>query len=101
MITAGRVRVNGKSATLGIKADPAKDMIEFDCKPIAPTEPLVYIALYKPCAAFRGINLMANGYGDEAGLGKIMALDIRGATTDFYSNGYDYPLYQFPVDEVQ
>lgn len=48
LITAGRVRVNGEPATLGMKADPAKDKIELDGKPIAPTEPLVYIALYKP-----------------------------------------------------
>ena len=49
-----------------------------------------------PRAAFRGINLLANGYGDEQGLGNIMALDIGGATTDFYSNVDDNPLYEFP-----
>ena len=54
-----------------------------------------------PRAAFRGINLLANGYGDEEGLGNIMALDIGGATTDFYSNVNDNPLYQFPGDDAQ
>jgi hypothetical protein len=54
-----------------------------------------------PRAAFRGINLLANGYGDEQGLGNIMALDIGGATTDFYSNVEDNPLYAFPGDDTQ
>jgi hypothetical protein len=54
-----------------------------------------------PRAAFRGINLLANGYGDEQGLGNIMALDIGGATTDFYSNVDDNPLYTFPGDDSQ
>jgi len=48
-----------------------------------------------PRAAFRGINLLAKGYGDEPGLGNIMALDIGGATTDFYSNVSDNPLYEY------
>ncbi|HET6445531.1 MAG TPA: glutamate mutase L [candidate division Zixibacteria bacterium] len=49
-----------------------------------------------PRAAFRGINLLAKGYGDQAGLGSIMALDIGGATTDFYSNVLVNPLYAYP-----
>jgi len=52
-----------------------------------------------PRAAFRGINLLAKGYGDEPGLGNIMALDIGGATTDFYSNVSDNPLYAYPGDD--
>ncbi|OQY18713.1 MAG: hypothetical protein B6I34_10350 [Anaerolineaceae bacterium 4572_32.1] len=52
-----------------------------------------------PRAAFRGINLLAKGYGDEAGLGNIMALDIGGATTDFYSNVSDNPLYTYEGDD--
>ncbi len=52
-----------------------------------------------PRAAFRGINLLAKGYGDQPGLGNIMALDIGGATTDFYSNVQDNPLYTYPGDE--
>jgi hypothetical protein len=52
-----------------------------------------------PRAAFRGINLLANGYGDEEGLGDILALDIGGATTDFYSNVSHNPLYMFPGDD--
>lgn len=52
-----------------------------------------------PRAAFRGINLLAKGYGDEPGLGNIMALDIGGATTDFYSNVGDNPLYGYRGDD--
>jgi 23S rRNA pseudouridine2605 synthase len=47
-ITAGRVRVNGKLAELGQKADPAVDQITVDGKPIAAAEALTYIALHKP-----------------------------------------------------
>jgi hypothetical protein len=54
-----------------------------------------------PRAAFRGINLLAKGYNDEEGLGNILGLDIGGATTDFYSNVGDNPLYQFPGDDPQ
>ena len=53
-----------------------------------------------PRAAFRGINLLAKGYGDEPGLGNIMALDIGGATTDFYSNVGDNPLYDYQGDDA-
>jgi uncharacterized protein (TIGR01319 family) len=52
-----------------------------------------------PRAAFRGINLLAKGYGREPGLGNIMALDIGGATTDFYSNVNDNPLYDYQGDD--
>jgi uncharacterized protein (TIGR01319 family) len=52
-----------------------------------------------PRAAFRGINLLAKGYGLESGLGNIMALDIGGATTDFYSNVSDNPLYDYQGDD--
>jgi 23S rRNA pseudouridine2605 synthase len=47
-ISAGRVRVNGKIASLGQKADPAVDKITVDGKPVAAAEKLIYIALYKP-----------------------------------------------------
>lgn len=47
-ITAGRVRVNGKLAELGQKADAAVDKITVDGKPIAAAEALTYVALYKP-----------------------------------------------------
>ncbi len=48
LITAGRVIVNGEFATLGVKADPQKDHIEVDGRPIESSQPLTYVALYKP-----------------------------------------------------
>lgn len=47
-IEAGRVKVNGKVAVLGDKADPAKDVIQLDNREIPAIEQKVYIALYKP-----------------------------------------------------
>ena len=47
-IRAGRVRVNGKIATLGEKADPAADTITVDGRALAAAESLTYVALYKP-----------------------------------------------------
>lgn len=47
LIRAGRVRVNGKTATLGDKADPDRDHIEVDGEPLD-FEKLLYIMLNKP-----------------------------------------------------
>lgn len=49
VIAAGRVRVNGRVAKLGDKADPARDRIEIDGRSLtALAERHVYIALNKP-----------------------------------------------------
>ena len=48
LISAGRVTVNGQVAALGMKADPQSDRIEVDGRPIETSQPLTYIALYKP-----------------------------------------------------
>jgi 23S rRNA pseudouridine2605 synthase len=48
LISSGRVRVNGQVAVLGSKADPERDRIEVDGRPINLAEPLAYIAIYKP-----------------------------------------------------
>lgn len=48
MINAGRITVNGKIATLGMKADPAKDHIKVDRKLLIKPEPKVYLLLNKP-----------------------------------------------------
>lgn len=42
------MRVNGQTASLGQKADPARDKILVDGKPLAAAERPVYIALNKP-----------------------------------------------------
>jgi 23S rRNA pseudouridine2605 synthase len=48
LIAKGRVMVNGRLAQLGDRANPASDRIEVNGKEIPPSEPLRYIALYKP-----------------------------------------------------
>ena len=48
LITAGRVRVNNETATLGMSVDPEVDIVLFDGKPIRQEEELVTIMLYKP-----------------------------------------------------
>lgn len=60
-ITEGRVRVNGKVAVLGQKADLAVDKITVDGKALAKREALVYIALYKP----RNVLSAAEGQDDR------------------------------------
>jgi 23S rRNA pseudouridine2605 synthase len=47
-IRAGRVRVNGRAAILGQKADIATDRITVDGRPLRAPEALVYVALHKP-----------------------------------------------------
>ncbi len=50
LITAGRVRVNGKVVReLGTKVDPHQDRVQFDGQRVMP-EDLVWFALYKPDA---------------------------------------------------
>lgn len=48
LIEEERVKVNGKTATLGMKAERAKDDITVDGHPIPEPEPFKYIALHKP-----------------------------------------------------
>jgi 23S rRNA pseudouridine2605 synthase len=48
IVQAGRVRVNGNVAILGQKADPKKDKILVDGRPIVAAEQLTYIILNKP-----------------------------------------------------
>ena len=48
LILAGRVRINGKTAVLGSKADSASDAILVDGQKIPSLPSAVYIALHKP-----------------------------------------------------
>jgi len=48
LIAKGRVTLNGQIATLGMKADPQKDKITVNEKPIELGEELVYVAVNKP-----------------------------------------------------
>ena len=47
-LTAGRVTVNGEPARLGQKADPDRDEILVDGRPLTPRAKPVYILLNKP-----------------------------------------------------
>ncbi len=47
-ITAGRIRVNGQTATLGQTADPDQDIILLDGEPLPTGNEYVYIMLHKP-----------------------------------------------------
>ncbi|MDD4311810.1 MAG: pseudouridine synthase [Eubacteriales bacterium] len=48
LITAGRVAVNGETATLGMSVDPDQDTVLFDGKPVKQEEELITLMLYKP-----------------------------------------------------
>ena len=48
LIAAGRVRINGRVAQLGQRADPQRDRITLDGRPIAEPTPPFYVAVYKP-----------------------------------------------------
>ena len=60
-ITEGRVRVNGKLAVLGQKADLSVDKVMVDGKALSKAESLTYIALYKP----RNVLSAAEGQDDR------------------------------------
>ena len=48
LISAGKVKVNGKAAKLGDKVDPSRDRVEVSGKNIKPEQTLYYLAVYKP-----------------------------------------------------
>ncbi|MDR2198186.1 MAG: rRNA pseudouridine synthase [Deltaproteobacteria bacterium] len=49
IILSGRVRVNGETvASLGAKAEPGKDVILLDGRPLSGPEPLAYYMFHKP-----------------------------------------------------
>jgi pseudouridine synthase len=48
LITAGRVSVNGETATLGMSVNPETDQVMLDGKPVRQEEELITIMLYKP-----------------------------------------------------
>ena len=47
-VAQGRVKVNGKVAETGCKADADRDIIELDGTPIRTDGQMIYVALYKP-----------------------------------------------------
>ncbi|HEX6129903.1 MAG TPA: (d)CMP kinase [Candidatus Limnocylindria bacterium] len=71
LIAAGRVAVNGRTATIGQSADPATDRITLDGRPIGPAEQLVHYALHKPAG-------FVSSSRDERGRRSVVRL-LRGA----------------------
>jgi pseudouridine synthase len=70
IIAAGRVRLNGRVARLGDKADPQRDVVEVDGKPLRlQTNELTYIILNKP----RGI---ISSLEDELGQDRKTVRDL-------------------------
>ena len=49
------------------------------------TELLSDIMMPTPAAVLQSMELLANGYEDEPGIGELIAVDVGGATTDVYS----------------
>jgi 23S rRNA pseudouridine2605 synthase len=83
LISAGRVTVNGKAAILGSKADPDKDRILVDGRPVTVQPDAIYIALYKP----RGV------------LSTVDAPDPRSTVRDLVDiPGRIYPVGRLDVD---
>lgn len=72
LIVAGRVRVNGKVAGIGDKADPQRDKITLDGEAIAAEKP-VYIILNKP----RGVVSSLDAQGDRRTVRDIVPVPER------------------------
>jgi 23S rRNA pseudouridine2605 synthase len=83
LIATGRVAVNGQLAVLGTKADPARDKITVDGKPLSSSEELIYVMIYKP----RGV------------VSTVSAPDPRPAVRDLIPiPGTLYPVGRLDVD---
>ena len=72
-VTQGRVRVNGRVAQLGEKADPATDEITLDGELLAPPERFIYVALHKP----RGVVSSLAPQGDRQTVRDLVPLKER------------------------
>lgn len=112
-IAAGRVRVNGKIATLGQKANPQRDRIELDGRPVRqPQQQPLYLLLHKPagtistCSDPRGrrtiLDLLPDAVKQGRGVHPIGRLDAdsTGAlllTDDgAFTNAVAHPRYHIP-----
>jgi len=83
LIASGRVTVNGETAILGEKADPARDKIAVDGRLLSQPEELIYLAIYKP----RGV------------LSSVTSPDPRPTVRDLIDlPGHFYPVGRLDVD---
>ena len=67
LVAAGRVTVNGEPAELGASADPDRDTIELDGRPVAGAPASVYYAVHKPAG-------MLSSARDERGRRSVVRL---------------------------
>ncbi len=70
-VTEGRVRVNGKVAVLGQKADLSIDKVMVDGKALPKAESLIYIVLYKP----RNVLSAAEGQDDRQTVRELIPIE--------------------------
>jgi 23S rRNA pseudouridine2605 synthase len=75
MIIEGRVTVNGTTVTeLGVKADPARDAVKVDGKPVQIAEKRVYVILNKPVGY---VTTMKDPQGRPIVTDLLKGLDVR------------------------
>jgi 23S rRNA pseudouridine2605 synthase len=67
LVRAGRVTVNGRTASLGTRVDPERDAVAVDGVPIRLGADLVYLALHKPAGVLTSVR-DARGRPTVAGL---------------------------------
>jgi 23S rRNA pseudouridine2605 synthase len=73
LIRSGRVTVNGRGAAIGVKVDPARDVIRLDGERIRGAEGPVYVALHKPA----GVLTSLRGQGGRATVRDLVDLPQR------------------------
>jgi 23S rRNA pseudouridine2605 synthase len=87
IITAGRVKVNGKVVTtLGTKVDPDNDFVTVDCKEVRPEDPF-YVVLNKPKGC---ITAVSDDRGRRTVMEYLPNLPVKVAPVgrlDYYSEG--------------
>src|SRR5207244_177979 len=67
LVAAGRVMVNGTTATLGMRADPGRDRITLDGQPVLQRPSLAYLAVHKPSG-------LLSSTRDERGRRSVLSL---------------------------
>ncbi len=73
MVRAGRVRVNGRTATVGMVVDPVADQIEVDGLRLGAAESLAYIMLNKP----RGVLSSLHSQGGKTTVRDLIPIELR------------------------
>ncbi len=83
LILAGRLKINGRIAQLGDKADPRLDEILLDNQPLPPLAQLRYLLLYKPAGYITSVH-------DERG--RRTVIDLFKASAENFKSQRLYPV---------